>query len=205
MNIPMQLEDQRKMTPQLALEHLQQGNRRFVDNEMTSYDMTVVRLHNRRGQYPLAVVLSCIDSRCAPELVFDQPPGNIFVTRVAGNIVTDEILASIEFATAYAGAKLIVVLGHQSCGAVAAACEGDASGRWGDLLANIEPAIHRYRESSDAKGEVDEVDEIAKVNVNEQTQRLRLSDTIDALIKDNQVMMVGAMHNVSTGKVEFYS
>ena len=158
------------------------------------------------GQYPYAVVLGCIDSRVPPEIVFDQGIGDIFAPRIAGNFVNTDILGSMEFATAVAGSKLIVVLGHTSCGAVKGACDDVKLGNLTPMLENIMPAVHAVdevigeRNSKNAKF----VNDVAHMNVKLTIENiLEQSPVMKELVDNGKLMVVGAMHDVETGKVTF--
>ena len=143
---PMTKAQQTATTPAQALEKLEAGNARFVAGNLSRHDWPQQRSATAAGQYPFAVVLSCIDSRVSSEIIFDQGFGNIFNARVAGNVLDDEILGSLEFACKLAGAKLIVVVGHSHCGAVKGACSGAQLGHLTGLLAKIQPSVTEARE-----------------------------------------------------------
>ena len=137
--------EQQARSPQAVFEQLQAGNKRYVNGTPDRVDASALRSDTTDGQYPQAVVLSCIDSRVPVEMVFDQHIGDIFVARVAGNFENPDILGSMEYACAVAGSKLIMVLGHASCGAVKAACDGVELGHITDLLASIQPAVDKVQ------------------------------------------------------------
>lgn len=203
---PLTQEQQAKLTPEAVLKRLKEGNQRFVKNDMTQYDYTLKREISAEGQHPKAIILSCVDSRSVPDLVFDQGLGNIFAARVAGNVTSQDILGSEEFATKYAGAKLIVVMGHTSCGAVQGACKGVGEGNLRALLNKITPAVNQVA----AKGEKncqssEDINRIAKQNViNQAIATYENSTTIKQLVDDKKIMIVGAMHDLGTGKVDFF-
>ncbi|MEL6483761.1 MAG: carbonic anhydrase family protein, partial [Bacteroidota bacterium] len=140
---------QAALTPNSALELLKEGNQRFVEQKQTPRDLIEQVKQTTSGQYPFATILSCIDSRVSAELVFDQGVGDIFSARVAGNIVNEDILGSIEFACKLAGTKIIVVLGHTSCGAVKGACDDARMGNLTVLLSKIKPAVEAISEPED--------------------------------------------------------
>src|SRR3954465_15294214 len=133
---------QEKITPQQALEILKEGNKRFVQNLKVHRNLLEQVNDTRDGQWPLAVILSCIDSRTSAELIFDQGLGDIFSVRIAGNIINEDILGSMEFACNVAGSKFIMVLGHTKCGAIKGACDHVKMGHLTTLLAKIEPAVY---------------------------------------------------------------
>lgn len=197
---------QADITPQGALDLLKEGNERFVNNQNSTYDFPAIRKSTALGQYPFAVVLSCLDSRSSPEIIFQQGPGNIFVARVAGNVVDTNILGSMEYATKYVGSKLIVVMGHTDCGAVKGACGRAGEGNLKILLKEIRPAVYSMslKEKKDChKSEF--INDIAKQNVINQVNAIYDdSDTIKQLVDEHKVLLVGAMQNLVTGKVDFF-
>ena len=144
-HVALTKEAQAAITPAKALEMLKQGNKRFVSSKLKKRDILAQVKQTSKGQFPFAALVSCIDSRIPPELVFDQGIGDIFVALVAGNFVNDDILGSLEFATKLAGAKLIVVMGHTDCGAVQGACDKAQLGLLTATLANINPAVNAVR------------------------------------------------------------
>jgi len=200
-------EAQQALTPDAALEILKDGNARFVAGESIDRDLIDQQRDTAGGQFPFAVVLSCLDSRSAPEVVFDQGVGDIFVGRVAGNVVDTNLLGSFEFATAAAGSKLIVVMGHTACGAVKGACDGVEVGNLTALLDEIEPAIDAVStpvgtDRSSANTEF--VNRVIETNVRMQVNELlRRSDVVRGLVEEGQVKVVGAVHDLATGEVTF--
>lgn len=203
---PITREQQVKMTPKMVLERLKNGNKRFIKGDMTEYNYISKREISADAQHPIAIVLSCVDSRSVPDLVFDQGLGNIFVARVAGNVTSQDMLGSEEFATKYAGAKLVVVMGHTSCGAVQGACKGVGEGNLRALLNKILPAVRHVAASgkTDCKS-ADVVNSIARQNVvNQVIATYETSNTLKNLVDDGKVMLVGAMHDLSTGEVDFF-
>ena len=200
-------EAQQSLTPDQALELLKEGNARFVAGDSIDRDLIDQQRDTAGGQFPFAVVLSCLDSRSAPEVVFDQGVGDIFVGRVAGNVVDTNLLGSFEFATAAAGSKLIVVMGHTACGAVKGACDGVEVGNLTALLDEIEPAIDAVStpvgtDRSSANTEF--VNRVIETNVRMQVNELlRRSDVVRGLVEEGQVKVVGAVHDLATGEVTF--
>ncbi|MBX2820005.1 MAG: hypothetical protein KTR29_10005 [Rhodothermaceae bacterium] len=199
-------EDQAEITPAEALDMLKEGNKRFVKDKMVNRDLMKQVSQTATGQYPHAVVLGCIDSRVPPELVFDQGIGDIFAPRIAGNFVNKDILGSMEFATKVAGSKLIVVLGHSSCGAVKGACDNVELGNLTHTLKNLMPAVHGVEEvigdrnSKNAKF----VEDVAHLNVKLTVNNiLEQSPIMKELVDQGELMVVGAIHDVSTGRVTF--
>ena len=145
------LETQSSMTPATALQYLKEGNQRFVNNLKASRNLLKQVNETREGQWPFAVILSCIDSRTSAELIFDQGLGDVFSIRIAGNVVNTDIIGSIEFACKVAGSRLIVVLGHSKCGAVKGACDHLEMGSLTELLSKIQPAVYEEKETKDDK------------------------------------------------------
>jgi len=202
----MSREAQRNMTPDQALGALKDGNERFINGKMLQRNLMDQVRATASGQYPFAVVLGCIDSRVPPELVFDQGIGDIFSARVAGNFANTDIIGSIEFATELAGAKLVVVLGHTECGAVKGACDNVRLGNLTQTLSNLTPAVYAVKDicddrTSKNKAFVQEVtDENVRLTVQALTER---SSVLKNLVAGNRLKVVGAMHDVATGRVSF--
>jgi len=200
-------EAQATLTPDQALQLLKEGNARFVAGESIRRDLIAQQKATSTGQHPFAVVLSCLDSRSAPEVVFDQGVGDIFVGRVAGNVVDTNLLGSFEFATAAAGSKLIVVMGHTACGAVKGACDGVELGNLTALLDEIEPAVDAVSTpigTDRSAANVEFVNDVVEANVRMQVNELlRRSDVVREMAEAGQVKVVGAVHDISTGEVTF--
>lgn len=193
---------QAKLTSDAALEDLMAGNKRFVANRPNKLDMPAQVNATSTGQYPKAVILSCLDSRVPVEMVFDQGIGDIFVARVAGNTEDESILGSMEYATAVAGSKLVMVLGHEACGAVKAGIDKfEAGDNVAHLMSTIEPAIEKVggeRDSSDK----DYVEEVIKTNVEMTIDDIRERSPIMAgLEKEGKIKIVGAYYDLHTGEV----
>jgi carbonic anhydrase len=199
-------ETQAALTPDRALELLKAGNERFVSGNMMQRDYMNQVEQTATGQYPFAVVLSCIDSRVPPELVFDQGVGDIFTARVAGNFVNTDILGSMEFATAVAGSKLIVVLGHTECGAVKGACDRVEMGNLTHTLGNLAPALYAVETEGERSSQnKDFVHAVTEENVRLNVQNiLERSQVIRDQVENGEVKVIGALHDVSTGTVTFY-
>lgn len=189
------------------LQTLKEGNQRFVAGKPRKHDYEKQILNTKDAQHPEAVVLACMDSRSIPELAFDQGVGHIFTIRVAGNVINKDILGSMEYGTKVAGAKLIIVMGHTNCGAVAAACHGESFGNLGGLLGQIQPAV-QTTEATLQKSDCSDkslVNAIAKQNVINMVKAIpQQSQLIAELVKEGKVKIVGAMYDVSTGKVTFF-
>jgi len=202
-------ESQEKMTPKRAHEILVNGNKRFVENLGAHRDYQAQVDATSSGQFPFAIILSCIDSRVPAELVFDQGIGDIFSVRVAGNVVNKDILGSMEYACKVAGSKIVVVLGHTSCGAVTAACKQVKLGNITQLLEKIKPAI-AYVKHEDPDFDCDytnpeNVDHVAVENVHQSIDQIRKESQILAdLEKEGTIEIVGALYSVQTGEVMFF-
>ena len=203
---PLTAETQAALTPMEVIQLLKDGNERFVNDEALERDFMAQVRATGTGQYPMAAILGCIDSRVPHEIVFDKGVGDIFSARVAGNFVNTDILGSLEFATAAAGSKVIVVLGHTECGAVKGACDGVELGNLTATLSNISPAIYAVDdiEGPRTSENKDYVHAVAHQNV-EMTVRnmVERSPIMRGLVEDGKLIVIGAMHNVATGEVEF--
>ena len=194
---------QKELTPAAALTLLSEGNVRFQSGSMLTRDLVEQVGVTAKAQFPFAVILSCIDSRVSAELIFDQGLGDVCSARIAGNVLNDDILGSMEFACQLAGSKLIVVVGHSACGAVRGACDGAELGHLTGLLQKIEPAIEAVAASGQARDD-DFVLRVAERNVEHVAREIReRSSVLDALIAKGEVGIVSAMYSVQTGKVVF--
>lgn len=192
-----------QLTPQRAVEFLIEGNQRFVSNLTKDHDHLETINETRDGQYPFAVVLSCMDSRTSVELIFDQGLGDLFSIRVAGNIVNDDIIGSIEYAVKYVGSKLLVVLGHTSCGAINSAVNGVQDGHITALLDRIRPSISRAKLKSDS--ECKHGDKVVYANVENSLQEvISKSPIVNELFTSGQIGLMGAVYNVENGSVDFF-
>lgn len=197
-------EMQSQLTPAHALEILKAGNNRFVNNLKVNRNLLQQVNETKGGQYPIAAILSCIDSRTSAELIFDQGLGDIFSIRIAGNVLNEDILGSMEFAAYYAGVKMIVVLGHTSCGAVAGACKGLKLGYLTQLLNKLEPAISLTLSNKGAKT-TDMVNEVAKNNVHLTiADILEKSELLAKMVAENKLGIAGAMYDIESGHVNFF-
>lgn len=202
-------ETQATMTPEKALDFLKEGNVRFQSNLKANRNLLEQVNDTAEGQFPFATILSCIDSRVSAELVFDQGLGDVFSVRIAGNFVNQDILGSMEFACKLAGTKLIVVLGHTSCGAVKGACDHARMGNLTALINKIEPAVYAVKEPTDESirnsSNLEFVDAVSKKNVEMTLDNIRSQSVIlNELEKNGEIKIVGAMYDISTGEVEFY-
>ena len=205
-NIAITKQVQEALTPNAVLQDLLDGNKRFTNNNLTTVDYNALVQQTVSGQFPKAVVLSCIDSRVPVEQVFDQSVGDVFVARVAGNFENVDILGSMEYSCAVAGSKLVLVLGHESCGAVKAACDGVELGNITAMLDNIIPAVKKS--STEVKGEANSSNNefVAKTvenNVRLTIERIREKSQILKEMENNgKIAIVGGVYKLSTGKVE---
>jgi carbonic anhydrase len=197
---------QAAISPQKALELLEQGNKRFVENLKAHRDHLDQVNETRDGQYPFAVILSCIDSRVPAELVFDQGLGDIFSVRIAGNFVNEDILGSMEFACKVAGSKLIVVLGHTSCGAVKGACDNVELGNLTAMLKKLQPAKDAVTTDGERNStNAEYVQKVADKNVELTIQEIKdKSPVLKEMLEDGSVGIAGGMYDVASGEVEFY-
>ncbi|WP_299834808.1 carbonic anhydrase family protein [uncultured Tenacibaculum sp.] len=204
-NTALTKELQGNLTPKSVLQDLLDGNERYIANNLTASDVTSLVEQTTGGQFPKAVVLSCIDSRVPVELVFDQTIGDIFVARVAGNFENVDILGSMEYSCAVAGSKLVFVLGHESCGAVKAACDGVELGNITSMLANITPAAKMASEQVDGVADSSNPAFVAKTvenNVKLTIERIRERSKILQEMEDNgEIAIVGGVYSLHTGKV----
>jgi carbonic anhydrase len=201
-------ESQSEMTPRKAMEFLQEGNKRFINNLKANRNLLEQVNATVDGQWPFATILSCIDSRTSSELIFDQGLGDIFSVRIAGNIVNTDILGSMEFACKVAGSKLIVVLGHSKCGAVKGACDHIEMGNLTELLSKIQPAVYQENSTKDERNSKNGtfVENVAKINVKRSVKNIiERSFILEQMVENGEIGVVGAMHNIETGKVSFYT
>lgn len=197
-------ETQDNLTAKDAYEILVEGNKRFVQNLKIQRDLQEQVSATKQGQYPFAAVLSCIDSRVPAELVFDQGIGDIFSVRVAGNVVNEDILGSIEYACKVAGSKIVVVLGHTKCGAVNAACNDVELGNITSLLSKVKPAVDFIRKDQEEMSD-SAIEDVAVQNVKVSIDRIRQESQILAELESaGQIDIVGAVYDVSSGKVDFF-
>ena len=201
-------ESQDSTTPERALEILREGNKRFQARSGVDRDLIQQVHETQGGQWPIAAVLGCIDSRVSPELVFDQGVGDIFSARVAGNFGNGDILGSLEFACKVAGSKLVVVLGHTSCGAVKGACDKVELGNLTSMLANITPAVDAVIDPRDEalrnSGNPDFVQSVALMNVRMNRDAImKQSDVLREMSEGGEIIVAGAMYDVASGAVNF--
>ncbi|KTC91215.1 carbonic anhydrase family protein [Fluoribacter dumoffii] len=200
-------EDQVNITPDEAINLLKNGNQRFIQNLRFNRNLLQQVNETADGQYPFAAILSCIDSRTPAELIFDQGLGDIFSIRIAGNIVNEDIIGSLEFACKAAGSKLIVVLGHTNCGAIKGACDDAQLGYLTQLLDKIKPAISlekSFKENRNGSN-LDYVNEVARINIKISIQNIiNKSSILKELIKEKSIKIVGGLYDVASGEVLFF-
>jgi carbonic anhydrase len=200
-------EMQAAITPAMALELLKDGNKRFVNNLKVNRNLLEQANETSDGQHPFAVILSCIDSRTSVELIFDQGLGDVFSIRIAGNILNEDILGSMEFGCKVAGAKIIVVLGHSKCGAIKGACDHVEMGNLTALLSKIQPAIYDEKTVTEQRNSnnSDFVEKVATINVKRTVHAvIERSPILKDLIETGVIGIIGGSHNITTGEVSFY-
>ena len=200
-------EIQSAITPSMALNLLNEGNKRFLNNLKINRNLLQQANETSDGQNPFAIILSCIDSRTSAELIFDQGLGDIFSVRIAGNIINEDILGSMEFACKVAGSKIIVVLGHTKCGAVKGACDHIEMGNLTALLTKIRPAVDEEtltKENRNSNNSVF-VENVSTLNVKRTVKSImQRSPILKEMIESGQIGIVGGTHDISTGEVNFY-
>ena len=198
---------QESISPSKALEILKDGNKRFVSNLKINRNLLQQANETSDGQHPFAVILSCIDSRTSAELIFDQGLGDVFSVRIAGNIINEDILGSMEFGCKVAGSKIIVVLGHTKCGAVKGACDHVEMGNLTALLTKIRPAVDdedTVKENRNSGNSIF-VEKVSSINVKRTVKAImERSPILKEMIENGQIGIVGGTHDISTGVVEFY-
>lgn len=197
---------QAAMTPSEALQMLQEGHQRFLDGEMLERDLHAQVKATAKGQYPYGVVLGCVDSRVPVEIVFDQGIGDLFVPRIAGNYVEADLLGSMEFATAVAGSKVIVVLGHSSCGAVKGAIDYVQLGNLTHTLSNIAPAMYLVKgfEGQRTSANKEFVAAVVEANVRRNVQAISdRSPVMQELVEQGELLVIGAVYDLETGQIQW--
>lgn len=195
-----------KLTPDQIIEGMKQGNKRFISGKMQQHDYLAQKRSSADGQFPAAVILSCIDSRAPAEIVLDTGIGETFNARIAGNISNEDLLGSLEFACAAAGAKVILVMGHTACGAIKGAIDNVELGNLTGLLNKIKPAIETTQFDGEKSSKNERyVDAVAKNNVKHTIDEIRKnSEIINKLEKEGKIKIVGSMYNLNGGVVEFF-
>lgn len=200
-------EMQNAITPNMALELLKEGNKRFINNLKINRNLLQQANETSDGQHPFAVILSCIDSRTSVELIFDQGLGDVFSIRIAGNIINEDILGSMEFGCKVAGAKIIVVLGHSQCGAIKGACDHVEMGNLTTLLNKIQPAVYAENTITENRNASNPefVEQVTTINIKRTVHAImERSPILKDLILSGTIGIVGGNHNIATGEVDFY-
>lgn len=201
-------EMQEAITPAIALELLEDGNKRFINNLKVNRNLLQQANETSDGQHPFAIILSCIDSRTSVELIFDQGLGDVFSVRIAGTIINDDILGSMEFACKVAGAKIIAVLGHSNCGAVKGACDHVEMGHLTGLLNKIKSSIDLEQTIKEDRTSNNEefIKKITKLNVQQSVHNvMEQSPILNELIQNGDCGIIGGYHDITTGEVFFYN
>lgn len=200
-------EMQSAITPSMALELLKEGNKRFVSNLKINRNLLQQANETSDGQHPFAIILSCIDSRTSAELIFDQGLGDIFSVRIAGNIINEDILGSMEFGCKVAGSKIIVVMGHTKCGAVKGACDHVEMGNLTALLSKIRPAVDDEKETTENRTSSNAtfVENVSTINVKRTVKSImERSPILKEMIEKGEIGIIGATHDITSGEVHFY-
>lgn len=200
-------ETQATTTPERALQYLKEGNQRFVSNLKANRNLLEQVNETRDGQWPFATILSCIDSRTSAELIFDQGLGDIFSIRIAGNVLCEPVLGSMEFACKVAGSRLVVVLGHSNCGAIKGACDNVQLGNLSTLLNMIQPSVYFERTVTENRTSSNHefVDKVARIQVMRSVEGVvERSSILREMIEAGEIGLIGAMYDIATGGVEFY-
>ncbi|WP_075590110.1 carbonic anhydrase family protein [Labilibacter marinus] len=206
-SITQSVDTQSEVKPAMAVQLLKEGNKRFVSGNKISRNLNKQVIESAQGQYPFAAIVGCIDSRVPAEIVFDQGIGDVFNVRIAGNFVNTDILGSLEFSCVVAGSKAIVVMGHSHCGAIKGACDNVELGNLTHMLSNLKPAVDsisgKYENPSSKNHQF--VQEVANNNVKFTIEKIRKeSEALREMEKEGEIIIVGAMYDVETGKVEFF-
>lgn len=200
-------EMQEAITPEIALNLLKSGNKRFINNLKMNRNLLQQANETSTSQHPFAVILSCIDSRTSVELVFDQGLGDVFSIRIAGGVINEDILGSMEFACKIGGAKIIVVLGHTQCGAIKGACDGVKLGNLSSLLNKIQPSIEAeqtIKENRNANNQ-DFVEKVNQINIKRAIETIiKESPILREMIEKGSCGIIGANHDITSGEVHFY-
>ncbi len=200
-------EMQNAITPSMALDLLKEGNKRFINNLKVNRNLLQQANETSDGQHPFAVILSCIDSRTSAELIFDQGLGDVFSIRIAGNIINEDILGSMEFGCKVAGAKIIVVLGHSKCGAIKGACDHVEMGNLTALLSKILPAVYDEKTTETDRNSANEefVEKVAVINVIRTAHAIiERSPILKEMLEKGEIGIAGGTHEISTGLVTFF-
>jgi carbonic anhydrase len=202
-------ETQATITPAKALDFLKEGNARFVNNLRINRNLLQQANETRDGQWPFATIVSCIDSRTSAELIFDQGLGDIFSVRIAGNVINTDIVGSLEFACQIAGSRLVVILGHTSCGAIKGACDHVELGNLTELLSKVQPAVYEENQTQDPAQRNSKnaafVENVTDLNVRRSVRTvITRSYILEQLILEGRVAIIGGKHDLSSGVVTFF-
>lgn len=200
-------EEQKALTPDMVIQSLKEGNKHYVNNDLTARDLPAMMKNASQGQYPEAVILSCLDSRVPVEEVFDKGIGDLFVGRVAGNIVNVDLLGSMEYGCKVSGAKIILVLGHEACGAVKASIDKVKLGNITAMISKINPAVVKSQDFAGEKSSKNNafVDYVAKNNVKNTIETIRAQSPILKEMEDNgEIKIIGAYYNLKNGEVTIF-
>lgn len=203
----MTKEKQKSITAEQALQKLKDGNKRFVSGKQLKRNLNEQVTTTAKGQFPYAVVLSCIDSRTSTELIFDEGLGDVFNARIAGNFVNTDILGSMEFACKVAGSKLILIVGHSKCGAIKGACDNVQLGNLTHVIDEIKPAVDNVKNIDGERNSHNDafVHAVAEENIKLSIKEIReKSSILNEMEKKGEIIIVGAMYNLETGKVDFF-
>ncbi len=198
---------QAAITPAMALDLLKEGNKRFVNNLKVNRNLLQQANETSDGQHPFAVILSCIDSRTSVELIFDQGLGDVLSVRIAGNVINEDILGSMEFSCKILGAKIIVVLGHSKCGAIKGACDHLEMGNLTALLSKILPAVYAEKSVTKNRDSDNEefVEKVAAINVRKTVHAIiERSPILKEMILSRAIEIIGGNHDIASGEVRFY-
>lgn len=200
-------EQQQNIAPKQAIELLKAGNRRFVNNLKINRNLLQQVNETSQGQHPFAAVLSCMDSRAPAELIFDQGLGDIFSLRIAGNILNEDIIGSLEFACKVVGAKLIAVIGHTGCGAIQGACKGVELEHLSQLLEKINPVVEKVKTTCpQLDADVPEfAEQVTRLNIQQSVEEIsKRSKILAQLLGEEKIAIVGGLYNIDNGEVEFF-
>jgi len=197
-------ETQSTTTPQMALQFLKEGNARFMNNLKMNRNLLEQVNDTKEGQWPFAVILSCIDSRTSAELIFDQGLGDVFSIRIAGNVINEDILGSMEFACKVAGSKLIMVLGHSKCGAIKGACNHVELGNLTGLLEKVQPAIEKVKKQGSDTVNSEFIEAVAHANTLHTMELiLKRSPILKEMFENGEIGIAAGYYSVETGEVKF--
>ena len=200
-------EMQNAITPAMAIDLLTEGNKRFVNNLKANRNLLQQANETSDGQHPFAVILSCIDSRTSAELIFDQGLGDVFSIRIAGNIINEDILGSMEFGCKVAGSKIIVVLGHTKCGAIKGACDHVEMGNLTALLTKITPAVKEEQTTKENRNSTNGefVEKVGNINVKRSVNSIMEGSSIlKGMVENGEIVIIGGSHDLATGQVTFF-